>query len=83
MNKDKQEFKVLRGHPARQGLLDQLDPREPQDSLDRLGHLAELENLGSLAEMERAYLGLLDQRETLGFKDTLAERVLLGQPRQG
>lgn len=39
VNKDKQEFKVLRGHPARQGLLDQLDPREPQDSLDRLGHL--------------------------------------------
>lgn len=83
MNKDKQESKVLQGHLAHQGLLDQLDQREPQDSPDQLGHLAEMENLGSLAEMERAYLGLLDQRETLGFKDTLAERVLLGWPWQG
>ncbi|KAK2512982.1 hypothetical protein Q9233_015872 [Columba guinea] len=75
VNKDKQESKVPRDPLAPQGPLDQQDPREPQDSPGQWGHLAERENLGSLAGTERAYLGLLDQRETLGFRDTPAERV--------
>ncbi|GAB0192473.1 collagen alpha-1(XIII) chain [Grus japonensis] len=66
VNKDKQESKVPQGPLAHQGPLDHLDLKEPQDSLGQLGRLAEQENLGSLAEMER---------ETLGFRDTLAERV--------
>ncbi|RMB93210.1 hypothetical protein DUI87_30332 [Hirundo rustica rustica] len=72
VNKDKQGSKVPQGPLVPQGLL---DPKESQDVLGQLDPLAERENLESLAEMERAYLGLLDQRETLGFRDTLAERV--------
>ncbi|KAJ7397404.1 Collagen alpha-1(XIII) chain [Pitangus sulphuratus] len=75
VNKDKQGSKVPRGPLDHQGPLDRLDLKEPQDVLGQLDPLAERENLGSLAEMERAYLGLLDQRERLGFRDTLAERV--------
>lgn len=83
MNKDKQESKVPRDPLAPQGPLDQQDLREPQDSPGQWGHLAERENLGSLAGMERAYLGLLDRRETLGFRDTPAERALRGWRPQG
>lgn len=38
-NKDKRESKVPRGPLARQGPLDRLDPREPQDSPGQLGRL--------------------------------------------
>ncbi|KAI1231622.1 hypothetical protein IHE44_0007698 [Lamprotornis superbus] len=73
VNKDKQGSRVPRGPLVHQGPLDQLDPKESQDVLGQLDPLAERESLESLAEMERAYLGLLDQRETLGFRDSLAE----------
>lgn len=78
MNKDRRGSKVPRGPLAHQGPLDQLDLKESQDVLGQLDPLAEQESLESLAEMERAYLGLLDQREMLGFRDTLAERALPG-----
>lgn len=83
MNRGRQGSKGPRGPLAHQGPLDQLDLKESQDVLGQLDPLAEQENLGSLAEMERAYLGLLDQREMLAFRDTLAERALRGWRPQG
>ena len=39
VSKDKRESKVPQGPLAHQGPLDQLDPKEPQDSPGQLGRL--------------------------------------------